>query len=209
MAEPRGSGLKKGGVLAAAIALIIGGVISMEGDFVDHEDDPGGATRFGVTEEVARSDGFTGDMASLPRNRVITIYGDKYVVKPGFDRIVARSTALGEEVIDAGVNLGPRRPSCYLQSALNALNRQQRDYANITEDCAIGPATMAAYDALARKRGKEKACELVLKLVDAQQAAHYLSLARNDSKFESFMPGWVDHRLGNVPIARCADEAAS
>ena len=198
-----------GAALAAAIALIVGAVVSTEGGYVDHKDDPGGRTNHGITEATARANGFEGDLRILTVDQSVSIYGSQYVLKPKFDLIIQRSVALGEEVVDTGVNLGPYRPSCYVQTALNSLNRQQADYRDVTVDCQIGPATMAAYDALVRKRGQVKACEMVLKLVDAQQAGHYLNLAKDNSKFESFMPGWTDNRLGNVPIVRCAEGGVS
>lgn len=194
-----------GAGLAAAIAAIVLNVVDVEGGFVDHRDDPGGATNHGITEKVAREHGYTGDMRVLPVEEAVDIYGVTFVVKPGFDRIIERSLALGEETVDQGVNFGPHRPSCWLQTALNSLNRQGRDYRDLAVDCRIGPATMAAYDALARKRGATKACELVLKLMEAQQGAEYLRLTSVNPKLETFMPGWIDHRLGNVPIGRCRE----
>lgn len=41
-------------------------LIGNEGGFVDNKADPGGATRWGVTERVARANGYTGDMRALP-----------------------------------------------------------------------------------------------------------------------------------------------
>lgn len=37
-----------------------------EGGFVDHPKDPGGATRYGITQRVARANGYEGDMRNLP-----------------------------------------------------------------------------------------------------------------------------------------------
>ena len=203
MAEPASTSVKKG-VLAAAIAAIVAAVVTIEGDYVDHPDDPGGATKYGVTETVARANGYRGDMRDLTYEQATKIYVRQYVEKPGFDGIVAYSQALGEELTDSGVNFGPHRPGCWLQTALNALNRQQRDYPDLRVDCAVGPATVAAYAALASKRGDLKACEMVLKLVEAQQGTEYLRLTAANVRLEQFMAGWADHRLGNVPLAHCA-----
>ena len=41
-------------------------LLGHEGDFVDHADDPGGATRWGITERTARAHGYTGPMRDLP-----------------------------------------------------------------------------------------------------------------------------------------------
>ena len=63
--------------------------------------------------------------------------------------------------------------------------------------------TLAAYQALERKRGRVKACELTLKLMDVQQGAHYMQL-----NMPTFTVGWVDNRLANVPLQRCHDSVA-
>jgi lysozyme family protein len=201
------AGLKKP-ALAAAIGAIVLAIAAVEGPFVDHPSDPGGATNHGVTEQVARAHGYTGDMRKLPVETAIAIYGADYVVKPGFDRVVMRSVALGHELADSGVNFGPRQPSCWLQTALNALNRQGRDYPDLAVDCRVGPATLAAYDALTKRRGGQKACELTIKLMDAQQGAEYLRLAAANPKLEDFMAGWIDNRIENVPLRRCVEGGA-
>ena len=41
-------------------------LLGHEGGFVDHPSDPGGATRWGVTERVARQWGYAGSMRELP-----------------------------------------------------------------------------------------------------------------------------------------------
>ncbi|WP_375250787.1 glycosyl hydrolase 108 family protein, partial [Sphingomonas sp.] len=41
---------------------LIEAVIDREGDYADRADDRGGATRFGITEAVARANGYAGAM---------------------------------------------------------------------------------------------------------------------------------------------------
>lgn len=186
-----------------AVVAIIGGVFAIEGGFIDHPSDPGGATNHGVTEKVARKHGYRGDMRALPKDEAARIYNVDYIVKPGFTPLVDLSKPVAEEVIDSGVNAGPARPSRWLQIALNSLNRRGADYPNIAVDGKVGPGTLAAYRNLQRKRGAAAACEMVVKLLDAQQAAHYLRLASNDNAYEDFMPGWTMNRLGNVDFRDC------
>jgi len=202
MSDPKKKATIGVGITAAAAA-IIALLFNVEGGFVDHPNDPGGATNHGITERVARDHGYAGDMRALPKETAERIYFEDYIAKPGFDRLIEISVPLAEEAIDSGANAGPAQPSRWFQIALNSLNRQERDYPDIAVDGKIGPASLAAYDALAAKRGKSAACRLVGRLMDAQQGAHYLALARDNSRFESFMPGWVDHRLGNVDFGRC------
>ncbi|MGK3629946.1 glycosyl hydrolase 108 family protein, partial [Acinetobacter sp. A11] len=41
-------------------------IISREGGYVNHPSDHGHATKFGITEAVARSNGYQGNMQDLP-----------------------------------------------------------------------------------------------------------------------------------------------
>src|SRR5690606_19325165 len=105
--------------------------------------------------------------------------------------------AVGTKLVDAGVNTGPGRATRWLQQSLNDLSRAGRDYPQITVHGAIGSGTLAAYRALEKQRGRIKACELTLKLMDSYQAAHYANLAKSPAQ-ASFLVGWLDHRIGNV-----------
>lgn len=185
-----------------ALTAIAASILAVEGGFVSNPSDPGGATNHGVTERVARADGYTGDMRALPKSRALDILVRQYVTAPGFMPIVERSEPVAREVIDSGYNAGPARPGRWLQVALNAFNDRGRLYSNVPVDGRIGPATIAALDAFLAKRGA-KGCQVLVKALDAQQGAHYLSLATSDSQFETFAFGWFDHRIGNVDLKTC------
>lgn len=186
--------------LGAAVLAIVGAVFAVEKGYSNNPADPGGETNHGITVAVARQDGYTGPMRELPKERAQAIYIKDYVARPGFEAVITMSPAVGQKLVDAGVNAGTSRASRWFQVALNHLSRGGADFQQVATDGQVGPATLDAYRALERKRGRVKACELVLKLVDAQQGAHYMSLGK-----PMFIVGWADHRLGNVPLARCAD----
>lgn len=197
------SSFKAWASVAAAVAATVVAVFGIEGGFVNDPKDPGGATNHGITEQVARAHGYQGAMQDLPKAVAADIYTQDYIRKPGFDRVIALSPAVGHKLVDAGVNAGPVRAARWYQEALNQLNRGGKDYAKVAVDGQIGAQTIAAYRALERKRGRIKACELTLKLLDVQQGAHYMQL-----NMPSFTVGWVDNRLGNVPLARCGESVA-
>lgn len=190
--------------IGALILATVAGVVSVEGGFVDDPNDAGGATNHGITEAVAREHGYAGAMSSLPEGMARQIYVDTYILAPKFDRVLAASPAVGMKVIDAGVNAGTGRAATWLQQSLNDLSRGGRDYVQVTVDGAVGPRTMDAYRSLVAKRGRVKACELVLKMLDGYQTAHYARLAQGPNN-SSFMVGWVDRRIGNVPSSRCSE----
>lgn len=184
-----------------AVTVIIGSVLGIEGGFSDHAKDTGGKTMYGITEQVARDNGYEGNMLELPIETATDIYVNSYVIAPNYDRIVKVSAPVGHKLIDAGVNTGTYRVSLWFQKALNSLSRDGTDYKLIVEDGVIGPATVAAYKSLELVRGKAKACELVIKLIDIQQGNHYLQLKNH----RDFTVGWIDHRIQNVPIEKCTN----
>ena len=174
---------------------LIDAVIDREGGYVDHPADPGGPTRWGITQATARADGYGGDIHQLSRNRAATIYARAYWRRPGFDRIAERAPALAAELFDTGVNMGPAVAVGFLQRALNALNRGAADYPDVALDGAIGPCTLAALDGFLDRRGPGGEVVL-LKAVEALQGERYLSLAERRPAAEAFLYGWLANRIG-------------
>jgi len=192
------------GSLTALITAVVVGVLGTEGGHVNDPNDAGGETNHGITIAVARDHGYTGPMASMPVEKAIDIYADSYIKGPKFDQVLALSPAVGTKLTDIGVNAGPGRAARWLQQSLNDLSRGGRDFTMVAVDGDIGARTLAAYAALEKRRGRVKACELTIKLLDGYQAAHYSALAKSASN-ASFMVGWIDNRIGNVPLDRCAE----
>lgn len=197
MPQKLSNGKKTG--IAGVAALIIGAVVAVEGGYVNNPKDPGGATNHGITEKVARDHGYTGHMKDLSVEAAKSIYYEDYILKPGYAPLIEKSPAVAWKLTDIGVNAGPGRGSRWFQQSLNALNRDGKDYPQLTVDGKVGPGTIRAYEGLATARGEVKACELTIKLLDSYQAQHYVSL----TNLKTFTVGWVDHRIGNVPLSKC------
>jgi lysozyme family protein len=98
----------------------------------------------------------------------------------------------------SGVNAGPQRARLWFKHSLNVLNRRAKDYPDVDADGEIGPRTLAAIQALRRRRGEAKARQLMLKALTGLQFPHYFKLADGGTKFEDFMVGWVDSRIGGI-----------
>ena len=49
-------------------------LISHEGGYVNHPNDPGGETNWGVTKRTAQENGYTGSMRAMTRAQAIEIY---------------------------------------------------------------------------------------------------------------------------------------
>lgn len=179
---------------AQGIDALLDALIAREGGFVDHPDDRGGPTRYGITQPVARSEGYGGAMSALPLAVARDIYRRRYWQAPKFDHVATRMPAVAAELFDTGVNMGPAAAVRFLQRALNVLNRGGRDWADIAVDGQIGPRTLAAVDGLARRRGARGEAVLV-KALNALQGARYIALAEARPSQESFVFGWLDQRL--------------
>lgn len=108
-------------------------LLKHEGGYVNSAADPGGATRYGITEAVAREVGYKGDMRELPLDLAKRIYKDKY-----WDSVKAEELppACRYAVFDAAVNSGPGQSIKWLQRSLGML-----------DDGIIGPKTLAAVNA--------------------------------------------------------------
>ena len=178
----------------AGVDALIAQVIAREGDYSDHPADRGGATRFGITETVARADGYTGPMRRLPLARAEAIYRRLYWTAPGLDRVGELAPTLAEELFDTGVNMGPGVAAGFLQRALTALNRGGRDYPDLVPDGRIGPATLAALAVFLRHRGAAGETVL-LKAVEALQGERYVTVAERRPASEAFLYGGLAERL--------------
>lgn len=170
-------------------------LIEREGDYVDHPSDRGGPTRWGITEAVASRQGFTGDIRRLPRSDAAAIYKRLYWLLPALDKVADFAPDLAAELFDTGVNMGTGTAIGFLQRALNALNRNGRDYADLTVDRRIGPSTILALGAFFRVRGNGGETVL-LKAIEALQGAHYVRLAETRPSQEAFLYGWLANRIG-------------
>lgn len=174
---------------------IIQYVVGIEGGYVNHKDDPGGKTRYGITEAVARKYGYMGDMRNLTVEMATEVYRRRYWEPLKLDDVLAISPSIAFELFDTGVNAGIGRAAPWLQEVLNAFNRQQADYRDLAVDGDIGMLTIGALKALIEKRGVTGR-KIVWRALNGLQAAHYLSLPE---KFESFKVGWFSHRVGELP----------
>lgn len=118
-------------------------IVAREGGYVNDPDDPGGATKYGVTIHTMRrlgldltGDGEVGvaDVRALSREQAVDIFVRHYFERP---RIAEMPAVLQPSLFDMYVNAGG--------NAVKILQRMLRDmgYA-VSVDGAIGPQTLGA-----------------------------------------------------------------
>ena len=144
-------------------------VLKNEGGFVDHPDDPGGATNRGITLKTFRSaygqDATVEDLKKITDNQVLTIYKEMYWNKCRCSDLPAGVDLC---VFDAAVHSGPHTSGIWLQRAVNA-----------KVDGLIGPQTI-------RLAWKENPTVIIMKMMYAR-----LIHLRVLSTWDVFSHGWT------------------
>lgn len=154
-------------------------LIGHEGGYVNHPDDPGGETNWGITLRTAREAGYSGSMRELTRAQAKEIYRTAYWARARCDEY---DGAIAFQVFDAAVNHGIGNAIRFLQRA-----------AGVADDGAVGPVTMAAIKAMTVTD--------VLARFNAARLTFYTNL----STWPSFGRGWARRIAGNLNYA--ADDA--
>ena len=141
-------------------------LLKHEGGYSDHAADPGGKTRYGVTEAVAREVGYRGDMRDLPLDLAKRIYKDKY-----WDAVQAEQLPADVRypLFDAAVNSGVPQASKWLQRACGG-----------RDDGVVGEKTIRAANSLHPEGLKRKML--------AQRLRFMASL----SNWPAFGRGWAN-----------------
>lgn len=168
--------------------------LGVEGDFSDDPSDSGGATRWGITEAVARRWGYSGRMADLPTKLAQSIAKREYWDKLRLSNVYALSPKLARELFDIGFNMGTERAGEFLQRSLNVLNREQKDYPDMNVDGSIGAVTLSALSKFLKRR-KPDGETVLLRALNCLQGAFYITLAEVRQKDERFVFGWLMQRI--------------
>lgn len=199
LARPQIAGLSAVGL--TALAAVLANVYHHEGGYVNNPADHGGATRYGVTERVARQSGYLGDMRDFPQNcygeGVVcadAIYVRDYIAGPGFAPLLEIEPVIADKLVDIAVNMGQARPGPWLQTSLNASVPTQ-----LKVDGRVGPATIGAYRQLQQRVGKVRACTITFTALATAQETFYRSLARRQPSQQIFLNGWVRRARAGHP----------
>lgn len=102
-------------------------ILELEGGYSDDANDPGGKTKYGITESVARKNGYLGEMRDLSLQFAQAVYKMRYWEAAGCDYY---PWPLSLYVFDSAVNQGVEPAKKMLQRALSTV-----------QDGVIGQAT--------------------------------------------------------------------
>ena len=146
-------------------------VLTHEGGYVNHPNDPGGETKFGISKRSYPKL----EIAHLTREDAKAIYLQDFWLAGSMDQY---DGAIGFQVFDAAVNHG-------IQTALRLLQRA----AGVADDGHVGPVTVAAV--------KARHVNDVLMLYTAER----LDFWRKLSTWPTFGKGWAGRAAENLRYA--------
>ncbi len=168
--------------------------LGIEGDFSDDPSDSGGATKWGITEAVARAFGYSGPMQNLSASLAKSIYRQNYWDLLRLDPVAELSEGVATEMFDTAVNCGTGFAGKTLQRSLTVFNRNEKDYPDLVVDGLVGQMTITALRAFLDKRGLNGETVL-LRALNSLQGARYINLAEKRPKDERFVYGWFLNRV--------------
>lgn len=168
--------------------------VGLEGGYSNNLNDPGGETAFGITARVAIAHGYTGPMKDMPILAAKDIYRESYWDLLHLGAIDEIDPAIAAELFDTAVNCGPSVPIPFLQRALNAFNRQGKDYPDMPVDGLAGAVTATALKAFLKVRGALGG-KVMLAALNAQQGVRYLEIVEKKPTSEAFSFGWFAQRV--------------
>lgn len=150
-------------------------ILRWEGGYVNHPNDPGGATNKGVTQKVY--DGWRQarglalrDVRKLTQRELQAIYEAGYWVPPRCPQLPG---PLNLVQFDTAVNMGVGRAVRMLQAAVGA-----------GVDGAFGPATQRCVDQADLGTALQSYCAL--------RETFYRDLAARNAKLQVFLKGWLN-----------------
>lgn len=163
-------------------------VIENEGtEYTDDENDSGGPTRYGITQEdLSRYLGRSAspqEVRNMDRQTAELVYLRFYWGPMHLDFLSDQKIATA--VFDIGVNRGIVRGIKYAQQSYNSLAHQTASSASLlVVDGHIGPKTILALNGVSRKSFIQNYCKLVV--------AGYVAIIDNNPTQEEFRDGWMN-----------------
>lgn len=143
-------------------------LIGHEGGLVEHPADPGGLTRFGISQRRYPGE----DIRGMTLARAKELYRRDFWGQSGCDAVPDNIKFI---MFDAGVNSSP-------EAAIRLLQRT----VGTTEDGILGPITLTAAGTMHPAR------------LAARMTAHYLLLLADLPTWPSFGRGWTRRRARNL-----------
>ena len=163
---------------------LIDNVLRREGGYVNHPQDRGGPTKYGITLKTLSNYigrvALVAEVENLSEDLAREIYERNYYIAPRIDRL---PNEIQPFIFDCAVNHGPRRAIKFVQSICNQAGCDPQ----LTEDGAMGPATRKASE-----WAQQEMKEVFLKALIEERKNFYLIIVKNRPSQQVFLKGWLN-----------------
>ena len=160
---------------------IINEILKQEGGYVNHPNDKGGPTNWGITQATLSSwlkrPATIEDVKGLNKETAKEIYLIRYYHGPRIDTL---PTELQPQLTDMAVNHGPRKAIQLLQETLNLAGFE------CSSDGVLGPATRATCATAYQSMGS-----YLINALSERREQFYNSIVANNPGQGVFLKGWL------------------
>lgn len=169
--------------------LAIDRVIKHEGGFVNNPNDPGGATKYGISLRWLKSIGELtydlnhdgdidiNDIRKMNIEEAKTIYRKEWWDK--YNYALIKDQLIATKIFDLSVNMGAKQAHKLVQRALWSIN----GYQTLLDDGVLGSVSLALIN--------ETIFSLLLPVIRSECAGFYRVLAESKKSFKEFLEGWL------------------
>lgn len=163
---------------------MIDDILRREGGYVDHANDRGGATNYGVTQQTLSE--YLGraatkdDVRNMDMELAREIYRNRYYYSPQIDRL---PEPVQPFIFDCSINHGAVRAIKFVQKICNAAGIA----AQIGVDGKMGPATERAATVTQDSLGREFLDRLI-----EERRRFYGKIVERDPSQKVFLAGWMN-----------------
>lgn len=169
---------------ASSVIEMVNDILRREGGFIDHPDDRGGPTNFGITlrtladaRSLAPDQLNAEDVRNMSIDEARQIFFDRYFSKPKIDQLPA---LIQPQVFDMSINHGPGAAIKMLQQVLSDTGQE------CSVDGGIGDETLRCAVRATGVLGEV----LVNRLVD-KRVSFYRAIVDRDASQGVFLRGWL------------------
>jgi len=168
--------------MSYAVDAMVDDIIEEEGGYVDHPNDRGGATKYGIT--IATLSRYKGRKVTKSYVRAITkdlakeIYIRNYLSAPRIDTL---PDSIVHFVFDCSINHGPRRAVKFVQQVCD-----RAGFGPVSLDGVVGPQTRHAAEMAEKEMGGWFLAALV-----EERKMFFRAIVDRDPSQKVFLDGWI------------------
>lgn len=153
--------------------------LAHEGGLVNHPNDPGGITNYGISLrwlKTVQPNATADTIRALTRDQAADLYRRHWWEPNGYDKL---PPLIGAKVFDLAVNMGASHAHRCLQRAIRAAPGTA-----LVDDGILGPKTREAAEACDQAA--------LLAALRSEAAGRYRMLAEVNDKLRVFLTGWLN-----------------